>query len=273
MPAAIEHASVGGRAVALSLAAAFLLFSAFGLIAIPAHAADDSNAGQLAQTPTVSPQELSSALNALSQGNNSTQVQQLLSQFQSELNAGDYKGAASTLVQLKGLSSANPNGVPQSLNALLQSLAVGSNGASINANTLASLLNSNQGASSRSQQKLSVDMQTLANLMQYVNSTMASQLLQNSDLLSQNAFAGASGIKSSGFPIALPGMSNIPDLSIPSIVAPSLSIGGASGGPPAIPFTRSWFRSSWPPRSRASSSTAVGSSGSSARRVFLALLY
>jgi hypothetical protein len=237
LPTATKHASFGRLALALSIAAAFLAFAAFGLAAVPAHAADDSNAGRLAQTPTVTPQELASALSALSQGSNSTQLQQLLSQFQSELNSGNYKGAASTLVQLKGLSSADPNGVPQSLNALLQSLTVGSNGASIDANLLASLLRPSQGASSGSQQRLSVDMQTLANLMQYVNSTMASQLLQNSQLLSQNAFAGNGGANPNASPIKLPGASSLPGLSIPSIVAPSLSIGGAGGGPPAVPFT------------------------------------
>jgi hypothetical protein len=236
LPTAIEDSGLGGRAAVLSLAAVFLLIAASGLLAIPAHAADDSNAGQLTQAPTVSPQELNSALSSLAQGSNDTQLQQLMSQFQSQLNSGNYNGAASTLVQLQGLSS-QQGGVSPSLNALLQSLTVGSNGASINANTLSSLLNANTGTSSGSQQRLSVDMQTLANLIQYANATLASRLLQNSDLLSQNALAGSSGINASGSPIALPGMSGLAGLSIPSVGAPSLSVGGPSVSLPAVPLT------------------------------------
>jgi hypothetical protein len=142
--------------------------------------------------------------------------------------SGNYSGAASTLVQLKGLSSQD-GASSSSLNALLQSLSVGSNGASIDSNTLSSLLTANPGASSASQQKLSLDMQTLANLMQYANSTLASQLLQSSGLLSQKAFSGG-GVNGSAPKVALPGVSSLPGLSIPSIGSPSLSVGGPSGG-------------------------------------------
>lgn len=235
MQAPTEAAGSGRPRIVLALLAASLLLASAGALAVPAQAADDSNAGQLAQAPTVSPEQLNSALSSLAQGTNDTAVQQLLSQFQSQLSSGDYQGAASTLVQLKSLSSSDPNGVPPSLNALLQSLTVGNNGASIDANTLASLLRSAPATSAGSQQRLSVDMQTLANLMQYVNSTMASQLLQSSDMLSQNAFAGG-GINSGGSQIVLPGVSTLPALSIPAVIAPSLSVGGASGAPPAIPL-------------------------------------
>jgi hypothetical protein len=213
-----------------------LIVAAVGMLGVPAaHAADDSNAGQLTPTPTVSPQELNSALSSLAQGSNDTQLQQLLSQFQSQMGSGNFSGAASTLVKLQGLSSNGKGGVPQSLSALLQSLAVGSNGASINANTLASLLNANQRGSGGSQQTLSVDMQTLANLMQYVNATMASELLQNSDLLSQSAFAGSGNLTARGSSIALPGVSGFSGLSIPPIGAPSFSVGSPSAGIPAVP--------------------------------------
>ena len=47
-------------------------------------------------------------MSALSQGTNSTQIQQLLSQFQSQMNSGNYQGAASTLVELKGLPPRTP---------------------------------------------------------------------------------------------------------------------------------------------------------------------
>jgi uncharacterized protein DUF4129 len=229
-------AGLGRRAALLPLVAAFLILAISGVLAVPARAADDSNAGQLIQVPTVSPQQLGSALSTLSQGTNDTQLQQLLTQFQSQLSSGNNSGAASTLIQLKGLSASQGSGASQSLSALLQSLSVGSNGATVNADTLASLLNavsgSQPGASSKSQQKLSVDMQSLANLMQYANATMASQLLQNSALLSQSAFAGSN--PPVGAPVSLPGVSGIPGLSVPSVGAPSLSVGTPSGGLPAI---------------------------------------
>jgi len=219
----------------LPLFAALLLLGGVGLLAVPVHAADDSNAGQLTQTPTVTPQQLNAALSALAQGTNDTAVQQLMAQLQSQLAGGNFGGAASTLVDLKGLGAQGK--VPPSLNALLQSLTVGPNGATIDAKALASLLRANQGTSSGSQQKLSLDMATLANLMQYVNATMASQLLQNSQLLNQNAFAGGGGQNGGSPPIAMPSLSNLPSLSIPPVGGPSLSVGGPSGGLPAIPLT------------------------------------
>jgi len=219
---------------------AFLLIAFLVALAVPAHAADDSNAGQLTQVPTVSPQQLSSALNSLAQGSNDTQLQQLLSQFESQLDSGNNAGAASTLVQLQGLSSSQGSGASQSLNSLLKSLSVGSNGASVNANTLAGLLGANSGsqssASGESAQHLSVDMQSLANLMQYANSTLASELLQNSSLLSQNAFGGSNAL-TGGAPISFPGVGGVPGLSVPSLGAPSLSVGAPSASLPAIPLT------------------------------------
>jgi len=227
------------RKLALSLVAALMLIACLGPLAVPAHAADDSNAGKLAQAPTVSAAQLNSTLGTLAQGTNDTQLQQLIAQFQSEMNSGNYSGAASTLVQLQGLSAGLKGGSSQSLSALLQSLSVGSNGASVNASTLASLLSqasaSQAGASSQSKQTLSLDMQSIANLMQFANATMASELLQNSSLLSQSAFAGSGGLASA--PISLPGVSGFSGLSIPSVGAPSLSVGTPSGGLPAIPLT------------------------------------
>jgi len=210
-----------------------MLVACVGALAVPAHAADDSNAGQLAQAPTVSPTQLGSTLGTLAQGTNDTQLQQLLSQFQSQLSSGDNSGAASTLGQLQNLSSSQPGAVPPSLNALLKSLSVGSAGASVNSGLLASLLSS--GSSSESKQKLSVDMQSLAGLMQYANSTLASELLQNSSLLSQSAFAGSNGISVGAAPVALPGLSGLAGISLPSAGAPSLSV-GAPSGIPSIPL-------------------------------------
>ncbi|MDA4117404.1 MAG: DUF4129 domain-containing protein [Thaumarchaeota archaeon] len=218
------------------LTATLLLFGSF--LAVPALAADDSNSGPLTPAPTISSQQLNSALGSLAQGSNDTQLQQLLTQLQSQLNSGDLNGAASTLLQLQNYSSDPQNNVSESLNALLQSMSVGGNGASIDANALASLLNASQtsqaaNTSSQTQQKLSVDMQTLANLLQYANPAIASQLLQNSALLSQNAFAGSSG-QAGGSPIKLPGVSGFPGLSLPSVGGPSVSVGGVAGGLPAI---------------------------------------
>ncbi len=217
-----------------------MLISCVGALAVPAHAADDSNSGPLTEVPTVSAQQLGSALSTVAQGTNDTQIQQLLSQFQSQMDSGNYAAAASTLVQLQGLSANNPN-VSPALNALIQSLSVGSDGASVNAGTLASLLSgassSKASSSPQSAQKLSVDMQSLAGLMQYANSTLASELLQNSSLLSQSAFASSSGIPAGGAPVSLPGVSGFPGLSMPSVGAPSLSVGTPSGGLPAIPLS------------------------------------
>jgi len=236
LSAAGEATGQRSRRVALSVATAFLLVSCIGALAIPAHAADDSNAGQLSEVPTVNAQQLASALNTLDQGNNDTQIQQLLSQFQSEMNSGDYSSAASTLVELQDLSKNDP-GISPALNALIQSLSVGAQGATVNSSTLASLLNStsDSGGSVKSQQDLSLDMQSLASLMQYANSTLASQLLQNSDLLSQNAFGSSTSAGTP--PIALPGTAGFSGLSMPAIGAPSLSVGTPSGGVPAIPLT------------------------------------
>ena len=96
----------GHRAASLPILAAFLLLGAAGVLAIPAQAADDSNAGQLTQTPTVTPQQLNAALSALAGGTNDTQVQKLISQLQSELAGGNYNGAASTLVTTEAVVTA-----------------------------------------------------------------------------------------------------------------------------------------------------------------------
>jgi len=233
LPASNQDAGLVRRGLVSSLLAAFMLFACVGGLAVPAHAADDSNAGQLAQVPTVSPAQLGSTLGTLAQGTNDTQLQQLLSQFQSQLNGGNYSAASSTLGQLQNLSASQPGSVPPSLGALLNSLSVGSNGATVNSGTLAGLLSSGAGSSSESAQQL----QSLASLMQYANSTLASELLQNSSLLSQSAFGGSGGVSVGGAPVALPGLSGLSHLSVPSVGTPSLSVGTPSGVIPGIPLT------------------------------------
>jgi len=221
----------GARVAAL--AAIFVLVS-LTFSSVPVHAADDSNGGQLGQVPTLSAQQLNSAITALSQGQATGQLQQLLSQFQSQMSAGNYSAAASTLGTLQGLSSSDPGSVPPSLNALLQSLSVGDNGASVDGSTLESQLSaaSNSG---ESPQRLSSDMASLASLMQYANSTLASELLQNSTLFSQSAFTGAGGSLGTA-PVSLPGVSGFSGMSVPSVGAPSLGVRGISAGVPNVPL-------------------------------------
>lgn len=228
MPAAARRAIPRGEAV---LFASFLLLGATWAFVPPAHAADDSNAGQLTQTSTLNSQQLGATLSALAQGSNDTQIQSLVSQFNSQIQSGNYSGAAPTLSQLQGLSS-QQNGSSLSLNALLQSLSVGSDGASVNSTELAGLLRSGSTTTDQSQQSLSTDMRSLASLLQYVNSTLASQLLQNSSLLSKNALGGA-GASLGGAPVSLPGVSSLPSVGLPSVGAPG-SIGAPVGGPPAL---------------------------------------
>jgi len=208
----------------------------FAFASFPAHGADDSNSGQLTQVPTVSAAQLNSALSTLAQGTNNTQLQQLLQQFQSEMSGGNYTEADSTLIKLQNLANSDPQGVPFSLNALLQSLSVGSQGPSVDSSTLASLLNSNPdyaSGSNQTPQELSIDMQSLASLMQYANSTLASQLLQDSNQLSKSAFGGGA---SGSVPVSLPGMSGFSGLSIGPVGTPGISVGAPSGGLPSVPI-------------------------------------
>ena len=218
-----------------------MLLTIFGSLAIPVRAADDSNSGPLTQVPALNPQQLSSALGALLQGTNSTQLQQLVSLFQSEMDAGNYTAAASTLVQLKGLSADQDNS--QALNALLQSLSVGSNGASINGTMLASLLSAassapyQRGASGQSKQTVSLDMRSLANLLQYVNGTLASELLQKGGLGGDLGGGNSTAAGKTGLvPSALPGLSGFSGLSIPSLDTPPLSVTTPSQSVSALPL-------------------------------------
>lgn len=213
-----------------TLLVALALALALGAAA-PAHAADDSNSGKLTPAPTVNPQALSSALSSLAQGTNDTQMQQLLAQFESQLNAGNYSSAHQTLLTMQGLDAGSQSGQSSvALNTLINSLSVGSSGASIDPNTLASILNatSSQGQSAQS---MSVDMQTLANLMQYVNPTLASQLLQGSNSLSQAAYGNAG---TAGGSVPLPGLSGLSGVSVPSVGAPAVPAGAGGFGVPSV---------------------------------------
>jgi hypothetical protein len=253
-----SRASRAAAAVVMArLMAVLLLLAVFACLSPPlqVHAADDSNSGPLTQVPTLNPQQLNSALGTLSQGTNSTQLQQLISLFQSEMSSGNYTRAASTLVQLKALSASQNNS--QALNALLQSLSVGGDGASINGTMLASLLSAASSppfqtgttSSGQSKQTLSLDMQSLANLLQYVNGTLASELLQKEGLAGPggSSGSGSSGLlgnstgaagKAAGASMqpTMAGLSWFSGLSMPSLDTPSLPVGAPSTSVSALPL-------------------------------------
>ena len=120
----------------------FLLLG-FLIVAAPrSFAADDSNSGQLTQSQTVNPQLLSSTIGNLTEGSNNTQVNQLASQLQSHSAAGTTLALSQTLGQLQSLLNTQPGsqGVPDSLNSLLQSLTAGPNGISLDPNQLSNSL-------------------------------------------------------------------------------------------------------------------------------------
>jgi hypothetical protein len=200
------------------------------LVAVPAHGADDTNSAPLTQGPTVSPQALASALSQLAQGSNDTQLQGLVNQLDTQLESGNYGSAASTLLELQGYS--NNNSVPDSLKDLLQSLSINGNGASIDTTLLSKLLGTNAGGAgnlaNESPNKMSLDLSTLANLLQGVDPSFASQLLQQS-----TSFAGVGAIAAnSPGPIVTP--QAVPNLSFaaPSLATPSLPV----SGPAAVPL-------------------------------------
>ncbi len=192
-------------------------------VAMPARASDDSNSGNLARTPTVNTQATAAALNALSQNLNDTRLRQEVNQFNSQIGAGNYKAAASTLAQLRLDAEKNPNS-SAGLEALLKSLNVGPNGLSIDQNLLSSLLGLNNslggGPTSKfaneSPQQVSLDLNTLSNLLQGVNPALAADLFK----ASQSAL-GASG-------------TGLPGFQLGNIHPPSISPPSIGGGPAAI---------------------------------------
>jgi len=200
------------------------------LAAVPAHAADDTNSAPLTQGSTVSPQALSSALSQLAQGTNDTQLQGLINQLDTQLESGNYGSAASTLLELQGYS--NNNSVPDSLKALLQSLSINGDGASIDPTLLSKLLGTNSGGAAdlanENPNKMSLDLSSLANLLQGVDPSLASQLLQQSTSL---AGAGAISANSPGQIVTPPGIPNLA-IAAPSLAAPSLPM----SGPAAVPL-------------------------------------
>ncbi len=191
-------------------------------------AADDSNSGNLSPNPTLNPQQLASTLSTLGQGVNDSNVQKLLNQFNSQVKSGNTTGADSALLQLKSDAQNNPK-VSASLKALLQSVSVGQNGFTVDPALLSALLgeNSNTGngvptnLKNESPAQLSLDLNTLANLLQYVDPNLASALLGAGGGVSQ----GSGG---PGLSIAPPGI-NPNTLSLPAVIPPLVgSVGGSS---------------------------------------------
>src|SRR2546427_12625838 len=92
-------------------------------------AADDTNSGNLTPNPTLTPQQVASALTALGQGTNDSSIQQLLQQLNSQVGSGNSAGAASTILQLK--ADSNNRNMSPPMKALLQSISSGNNGLTI----------------------------------------------------------------------------------------------------------------------------------------------
>ncbi|TMP99137.1 MAG: hypothetical protein E6K99_05775, partial [Thaumarchaeota archaeon] len=137
-------------------------------------AADDTNSGNLTPNPTLTPEQVASALTALGQGTNDSSIQQLLQQLNSQVSSGNNAAASSTILQLKADSN-NPN-MSASMKALLQSISEGKNGLTVDPQLLSALLGANNptpngvpsNLRNESPSRIPVDLNTLANLLQYV---------------------------------------------------------------------------------------------------------
>ena len=195
-------------------------------------AADDTNSGNLTPNPTLTPQQVASALNALGQGMNDSSIQKLLQQLNSQLSSGNNAGASSTILQLKADSN-NPN-MSASMKALLQSISEGKNGLTVDPQLLSALLGANSptpngvpsNLRNESPSRIPVDLNTLANLLQYVDPTLASSLLGAAGQPTQVA-QGQKGIP----PIIPPGI-NLNKLGLPAISTPTF---GSVGGGVSLP--------------------------------------
>ena len=188
------------------------------MTAIPVLAADDSNSMNFRTNGTISNQQISTALATLSQNSTDPAFAQSLNQFVSQLNNGNTAGAASTLVTLQSDANSDPQ-ASAGLKALLQSLSVGQNGLSLDSNKLASQLGVGGSPlrlpntlANESPQQLTVDLNTLATLLQGVNPTLAAQMLNMLQL-------GGGGAN-----ISLPGSANLGGLKVPGVSVPSLSL-------------------------------------------------
>jgi hypothetical protein len=195
------------------------------MTALPALAADDSNSMNFRTSGTISNQQISTALTTLSQNLTDPALQQSLSQFTSQLNSGNMTGAASTLLTLQSEANNDPQ-ASAGLKALLQSLSVGQNGTSVNSNKLASQLGVGgsplrlpNSLANESPQQLTLDLSTLATLLQGVNPALAAQMLNMLQLGGSGANVSLPGSVGVGG-LKVPGMS-VPSLKLPTVGAPS----------------------------------------------------
>lgn len=217
--------SSAGRPLALITLALLLLSSVNGV-----RAADDSNSQNLNQSPTLNPQQLANALQSLSNGLNDPNLQQLLNKFDAQIKAGDFNGASSTLLQLRSATGSDPN-ASVALNSLLQSLMVGPNGVTVDSNLLSFLLGANtpnaNGVPSEMQREspaqIAVDLNTLANLLQYVDPNLVSSLLEGA---SGGSLGGGYGVPSN-YTGSIPGLPGFPTIRPPALTSP---IAGAIPG-------------------------------------------
>lgn len=168
-------------------------------------ASDDSNSGQLTSLTQLDPQQLANSLNLLNQNVNDTYIKSLISQLASEINNGNYEEAncstnntssfgnsfycrnGVTLSLIQNYVNTNPNSVPGSLYALLNSLVYSNGQFYLNQQMLARLLglsnlNNNgipSGLSNESPEQASIDLQTLSSLLSNVNPDLMAQLLND----------------------------------------------------------------------------------------------
>jgi len=210
-------------------ATCWLLFGSLvvllSMTALPVLAADDSNSMNFRTSGTLSNQQISTALTTLSQNLTDPALKQSLSQLASQLNNGNAAGATSTLLTLQ----ADANNDPQAsagLKALLQSLSVGQNGLSLNSTKLASQLGVGgsplrlpNSLSNESPQQLTVDLNTLATLLQGVDPALAAQMLNTLQLGGGGANVSPPGSVNVGG-LKVPGMS-VPSLKLPTVGASS----------------------------------------------------
>jgi hypothetical protein len=191
-------------------------------------ASDDSNSSNLSVQQNVNPQALSSTLSILAQGLNDSQTKQLVNQLSTELKNGNTSAAAATLQQLQNAarSGAGQN-MSGALKALVQSIQVSKNGTTVNANELASTLGVSNSTSSGVPSSLAnqnpeasvQDLQALANLLKYVDPTLADQLASQAGQIEQNQ---SSSIPAPA-PISLPS-TGAGGFSAPSINPPALTV-------------------------------------------------
>ncbi len=173
-------------------------------------------------------------MNSLAQGLNDPNLSQELNKLNSQLSSGNNNAAASTLVQLKADAQNSP-GASDALKALLQSMSIGSNGASIDSNLLSTLLGLNNmspngvpgGLRNESPSQVSVDLNTIANLLKGVDPNLAAKLINDANQLG----LGSGGLSLGNLrppPITYPsitsGQGALPTLSPQELLLPAVLI-------------------------------------------------